>query len=115
MKKYHVAKGDKVVVIAGSWKGEEATVRAMLPKKDRVVLEFSAFDAKKREAAGKRSEVGKRTVAKSRRNRQDANPGLIDRAVSVHVSNVALTEEGKKAKMEKQAAWRAKKAGAAQE
>ena len=63
MKKYHVAKGDKVVVIAGSWKGEEATVRAMLPKKDRVVLEFSAFDAKKREAAGKRSEVGKRTVA----------------------------------------------------
>ena len=115
MKKYHVDKGDKVVVIAGSWKGEEATVRAMLPKKDRVVLEFSAFDAKKREAAGKRSEVGKRTVAKSRRNRQEANPGLIDRAVSVHVSNVALTEEGKKAKQEKQAAWRAKKAGAAQE
>ncbi|GEM_PF-447142 len=113
MKTYHVCKGDKIVVIAGDFKGEEATVRAVLPAKDRVVVEFTAFDAEKRKAEGKRV-IGMRTVAKSRR-KQDANPGLIERAVSVHVSNVALTEEGKKAKQEKQAAWRGKKAGAAQE
>jgi len=115
IKKYHVCKGDKVVVITGCWKGEEATVRAVLPKKDRVVLDFTSFDAKKREEAGKKSSVGQRTVAKRRRSQQESNPGFIERSVSVHVSNVALTEEGKKAKLEKQAAWRAKKAGAAQE
>ena len=112
MKKYHVAKGDKVVVIAGTWKGEEAQIRAILPKKDRVVLEFTAFDAKKREAEGKRSEIGKRTVSKNRRRGQENNPGMIERSVSVHVSNVALTEEGRKAKEEKLSAWRAKKASA---
>lgn len=113
MKKYHVCKGDKIVVIAGDFKGEEATVRAVLAKNDRVVVEFTSFDEEARKAAGKRV-IGMRTVAKARR-KQDANPGMIQRAVSVHVSNVALTEEGKKAKQEKQAAWRAKKAGAAQE
>ena len=36
MKKYHVKKGDKVVVNTGVFKGEEATVTAILSKKDRV-------------------------------------------------------------------------------
>jgi len=111
MKKYHVSKGDKVQVIAGDWKGEAATIKAIVPEKDRVVVEFTAIDAKKRAEAGKKAAPGMRTVAK----RQDGNPGLIARSVSVHVSNVALTEEGQKAKTEKQAAWRSKKSAPVQE
>ncbi len=113
MKNYHVSKGDKVVVIAGDFKGEEATVKAIVAKNDRVVLDFTSIDDAARKAAGKKA-IGMRTVAKNRR-RQGENPGMIQRSVSVHVSNVALTEEGKKAKQEKQAAWRAKKAKTAQE
>lgn len=114
MNKYHVCKGDKVVVISGDWKGEEATIRAIVPDKDRVVVDFTKLDSKKRAEQGKKAEPGKRTVPK-RLRKDNEGGGLIERSVSVHVSNVALTEEGKKAKLEKQAAWRAKKAGAAQE
>ncbi len=99
MKKYHVCKGDSVKVIAGNFKGADATIKAMLPAKDRVVLEVSG-DAP--------AKLGKRTVKKSRTN---PNGGLIDRSISVHVSNVALTDEAKKAKAEAKAARAAKKNG----
>lgn len=74
--KYHVKKGDKVLVNAGNYKGEEATILAVLTKNDRVVLEFTSK---------KDREIGKRTVKKSKAN---PNGGMIDRSVSVHVSNV---------------------------
>lgn len=77
MKSYHVKKNDKVVVISGSYKGEEATIKAVLSKNDRVVLEFTAQ---------KDRNIGKRTVKKSQAN---PNGGMIERSVSVHVSNVA--------------------------
>lgn len=83
MKKYHVKKGDKVKVNAGSWKGEEATVSVVLTKNDRVVLAFTNLsDAKK-------ARIGKRTVKKSQRNNQGPT-GMVERSVSVHVSNVTL-------------------------
>ncbi|MCQ2353113.1 MAG: KOW motif-containing protein [Victivallaceae bacterium] len=100
MKKYHVCKGDSVKVIAGNFKGAEATIKAMLSDKDRVVLEIAG------EAPCK---LGKRTLKKSRTN---PNGGMVERSVSVHVSNVALTEAGKKAKAEAKAARDAKKDGA---
>ena len=77
MKKYHVKKGDRVVVNTGVFKGEEATVSAILSKKDRVVLTLAN--------AGAAASLGKRTVRKSQAN---PNGGLTERAVSVHVSNV---------------------------
>ena len=77
MKKYHVKKGDKVVVNAGNFKGEKATVAAILTKKDRVVLNLAN--------AGAGSKLGKRTIRKSQAN---PNGGLVERSVSVHVSNV---------------------------
>ena len=98
MNNYHVKKGDKVVVNSGNFRGAEATVAAILPKKDRVVLEL---------ASGTESQLGKRTVKKSKAN---PNGGLVERSVSVHVSNVALTEESLKAKQEAKAARRAAKA-----
>ena len=99
MNTFHVKKGDKVVVNAGNFKGAEATITAILPAKERVVLELTKGENK----------LGKRTVKKSKAN---PNGGLIERAVSVAVSNVALTEECKKAKLEAKNARRAAKAAA---
>ena len=98
MNNYHVKKGDKVVVNSGNFRGSEATIAAILPKKDRVVLAL---------AAGTENRLGKRTVKKSKAN---PNGGLVERSVSVHVSNVKLTEESLKAKQEAKAARRAAKA-----
>ena len=81
MNSYHVKKGDKVVVNSGSWKGEEATIAAVLTKHDRVVLSFSDLSEEKRKR------IGMRTVKKSRRSAQTPG-GMIERSVSVHVSNV---------------------------
>ncbi len=86
MAKYHVKRGDQVVVHTGKWKGEKATITAVLTKSDRVVLEFSALSDEKRKA------IGMRTVKKSRRN-SETGGGMIERSVSVHVSNVAKLEQ----------------------
>ncbi|MCI5779342.1 MAG: KOW motif-containing protein [Lentisphaeria bacterium] len=99
MNTFHVKKGDKVVVNAGNFKGAEATVTAILPAKERVVLELAKGESK----------LGKRTVKKSKAN---PNGGLVERAVSVAISNVALTEECTKAKLEAKNARRAAKAAA---
>ncbi|OQA81749.1 MAG: 50S ribosomal protein L24 [Lentisphaerae bacterium ADurb.Bin242] len=79
-KSYHVKKGDAVEVITGEWKKETGKVIAVLKKKDRVVLEMQGIPQEKLSAR-----LGKRTIKKSQ-----ANPkgGLVERAVSVHVSNV---------------------------
>ena len=83
MKRYHVKKGSKVFVNSGKWKGEVATIKAILTDKDRVVLEFA--DAKDRK-------IGRRTLKRSQAN---PNGGMVERSVSVHVSNVALFDESK--------------------
>lgn len=79
MKKYHVKKGDKVLVNTGKFKGEEATIEAVLTKNDRVVLNFANLSDAKTES------IGMRTVKKSQAN---PNGGRVQRSVSVHVSNV---------------------------
>ena len=99
MNTFHVKKGDKVVVNAGNFKGAEATVSAILAAKERVVLELTKGENK----------LGKRTVKKSKAN---PNGGLVERAVSVAISNVALTAECKQAKLEAKQARRAAKAQA---
>jgi large subunit ribosomal protein L24 len=76
MNSYHVKKGDEVIVNSGIFRGEKAKIVAVLTKKDRVVIELTGKSETK---------LGKRTVKKSKAN---PNGGLIDRAVSVHVSNV---------------------------
>ena len=88
MKKYHVKKGDKVVVNTGKWVNREATIKAVLTQKDRVVLELANLSAKDRE------KIGKKTVKKSQAN---PNGGLTERSVSVHVSNVNPVKEEQKA------------------
>ena len=65
MKKYHVKKGDKVVVNSGNFKGEEATIAAILTAKDRVVLSFTS---------NKDRAIGKKTIKKSKLN---PNGGMV--------------------------------------
>ena len=72
---YHVKKGDKVQVISGEWKGQEAEVSVILPKKSRVVLNMD------NSSLG----IGNKTVKRSQEN---PNGGLVPRSFSVHVSNV---------------------------
>ena len=91
MNSYHVKKGDEVIVNSGNFRGEKAKIIAVLTKKDRVVLEISGKSEVK---------LGKRTIKKSKAN---PNGGMIDRAVSVHVSNVnpvPAAAEAKAAKAE---------------
>ena len=76
MPKYHVKKGDTVVVITGVHKGKEARVSAILPKKERVVLEGIS--------TGKMKTV--------RKTQQNPNGGLVERSVSTHISNVKKIE-----------------------
>ncbi|PWJ39353.1 50S ribosomal protein L24 [Sediminitomix flava] len=38
-KKFHIKTGDKVEVIAGNHKGQQGTVKAILAKNDRVIVE----------------------------------------------------------------------------
>ena len=89
MKKYHVKKGDVVKVIAGRWKGVEAKITAILPKKDRVVLDRADIPQNKLKT------YGKRTIRKSAANPQG---GLIERSVSLHVSNVKKISEKSESK-----------------
>jgi large subunit ribosomal protein L24 len=69
--KYHVKRGDDVVVIAGSQKGKSGKVIEILPAKDRVRVEGIA--------------MLKRHLKKS-----EANPAgsIVEREGSVHVSNL---------------------------
>jgi large subunit ribosomal protein L24 len=83
MKKTHVKSGDEVTVVTGKWKGENAKVKTILKDKDRVVIEIPGLSAEKKK------QIGVKTVKKSQQNPQG---GMIERAVSVHISNVKLKE-----------------------
>ena len=87
MIKTHVKTGDEVTVISGKWKKEDAKVKAVLKAKNRVVLEMTNLSPEKKK------QIGVRTVKKSQENPKG---GIVERAVSVHISNVKL----KKAKAE---------------
>ncbi len=69
--KYHVKRGDEVVVIAGSQKGKSGKVLEILPSKDRVRVEGIA--------------MLKRHTKKSQEN---PNGAIVEREGSVHVSNL---------------------------
>jgi len=69
--KYHVKRGDEVVVIAGSQKGKTGKVLEILPAKDRVRVEGIA--------------MLKRHVKKSQEN---PNGAIVEREGSIHVSNL---------------------------
>ena len=82
--KYHVKKNDLVVVNTGEWKNREGKVLAILPKKDRVVLEITGL------TDDDRAKLGKRSIKKTQAN---PNGGMVERSVSMHISNVNKKSE----------------------
>jgi large subunit ribosomal protein L24 len=78
MSKFHVKKGDQVVVLAGKEKGKTGKIIAVLTQKERVIVE------------------GLQMVKKHmRKSQQNPNGAIIDREGSIHISNVKKAEEKK--------------------
>src|SRR5213080_4119408 len=76
--KCHVKKGDHVEVISGNYRGSSGRILAVLPAKQRVVVE------------------GVRIVKKHLRKSQDNPSGKIaEREGPIHISNVRLLEREK--------------------
>jgi ribosomal protein L24, bacterial/organelle len=75
MQKFHVKKGDEVVVIAGSEKGKRGKIIAVDTGKQRVIVEGV--------------QMIKRHTRKSQDNPQGA---IIEREGTVHISNVMKAE-----------------------
>ena len=75
MAKFHVKKGDAVVVLAGKEKGKSGKIIAVLTKKQRVVVE------------------GLQMIKKhTRKNQQNPNGAIVEREGSIHISNVKKAE-----------------------
>lgn len=73
MAKFHIKRGDHVVVIAGSHKGKEGKVLELLPGKSRARVEGVAMI--------------KRHLKKSQENPQGS---IAEREGSIHISNLML-------------------------
>ena len=73
-----IKKGDRVVVLQGKDRGKEGTVLRALPDEQKVIVDGV--------------NIAKRHT-KARRQNQQA--GIIDKAMPIHVSNVALLDGGK--------------------
>ena len=75
MTKFHVKKGDQVVVLAGKEKGKSGRIISVQAKKARVVIEGLA--------------MVKKHVRKSQQN---PNGAIGEREGSIHISNVKKAE-----------------------
>jgi large subunit ribosomal protein L24 len=91
--KCHVRKGDQVEVISGNFRGSSGKILAVLPQKQRVLVE------------------GVRIIKKHLRKSQDNPSGKIaEREGPIHISNVKLIErDGKPVKGEKSRTKKEKK------
>ena len=75
MTKFHVKKGDNVVVLAGKEKGKQGRIIAVLTKKSRVIVE------------------GVQMIKKhTRKNQANPNGAIVEREGSIHISNVKKAE-----------------------
>jgi large subunit ribosomal protein L24 len=75
MRKFHVKKGNEVVVIAGTERGKRGKVIHILRNKERVIVE------------------GVKMIKKhTRKNQQNPQGAIVEREGSVHISNVMLAE-----------------------
>ena len=74
--KFHVKRGDEIVVIAGSEKGKRGKILQMHTKLDRVTVE------------------GLKMIKKHvRRSQQSPQGAIVEREGTIHVSNVMLASE----------------------
>ena len=76
MAKFHVKKGDEVVVIAGADKGKRGKIIAVIAKKQRVIVE------------------GVHMIKKHmRKSQQHPQGAIVQREGSLHISNVMKAEQ----------------------
>jgi len=75
MAKFHVKKGDEVVVLAGKEKGKRGKIISVSTGKNRVIIEGLG--------------MVKRHTRKSQQHPQGA---IVEREGSIHISNVTLAE-----------------------
>lgn len=73
--KFHVKRGDEVVVISGAEKGKRGKIIQVLPKKERVIVEGIAMIKKH-----------------IRRNQQHPEGAILEREGTIHISNVMKAE-----------------------
>ena len=73
MQKFHVKKGDEVVVISGTERGKRGKVIEVLREKQRVIVEGVKM-------------IKRHTKARTNQNRPEG--AIIEREGSVHISNV---------------------------
>lgn len=90
MPKFHVKKGDQVVVIAGSAKGRRATVSKVLTARESVILEGS--DERSKETDDRRRLV-KPVIHHLRKTQQRPEGGLLWLEGAVHISNVMKADQ----------------------
>ena len=75
MSKFHVKKGDQVVVLAGKEKGKSGKIIHVMTKKSRVVVE------------------GLQMIKKhTKKSQQNPNGAIVEREGSIHISNVKKAE-----------------------
>ena len=76
MRRFHVKKGDQVVVLAGTERGKRGKILAVLTKKQRVIVE------------------GVKMIKKhTRKNQQHPQGAIIEREGSIHISNVMAADQ----------------------
>ena len=77
--KFHVKKGDEVVVISGAERGKRGRIRQILPAKQRVIVE------------------GLQQVKIHKKRSQDLpNGAIVEQDGNIHVSNLMLVEKYEK-------------------
>lgn len=72
--KMKIKKGDEVIVLAGKDKGKKGEVISAMPVQQRVIVK------------------GVNVVKKHQRATQFAEGGIVEKELSIHVSNVALAD-----------------------
>ena len=75
MKRFHVKRGDMVVVISGTERGKRGKILQVLPQKQRVIVEGA--------------KMIKRHTKKNQAHPQGA---IVEREGSIHISNVMSAE-----------------------
>lgn len=81
MVKHRLKKGDEVIVIAGKEKGKTGKITKMLPKESRVFVENINFVKKHLKSE----------------NPENKKPNIVDKHVSMHISNVMFYSKAKNA------------------
>lgn len=91
MRKFHVRKGDEVVVIAGNERGRRGRVLEVLRKREAVILE--ATDEKGRAGEEERDRLIAPRLHYKRKSQQHPQGAMIWLPGPIHISNVMKAEK----------------------